>query len=275
MISKTVLVLAMVTLSIGMLPAQNAAVCTLPQATVAERNQNHAEVTTEQLKTILKNGSATLLDARPALEFSISHIPGAVNVAAKRGVPISTYVSDVAEVGRIVKSKAAPVIVYCNGPFCGKSKRLAEELAAAGYSNVRRYQGGIPVWRALGEPAQIEDSGARHVYNKDKTAVWIDVRSPDQFAAGTLESAKNIPSSSLGQGKDEGEIKKAKDDGRLPMNDHNTRIVVFGHDGAQARQVATAIAQEAFHNVSFYPGSFQALSSALTPKLAAQAAHQE
>jgi hypothetical protein len=36
-------------------------------------------------------------------------------------------------------------------------------------------------------------------------------------------------------GKDVGEVKTAKDDGRLPMEDHNTRIIVFGRDMAQAQ----------------------------------------
>lgn len=43
----------------------------------------------------------------------------------------------------------------------------------------------------------------------------------------------------------------AKDDGRLPMEDHNARIIVFGSNAADARAVADAIAGEAFHNVSF------------------------
>ena len=46
-------------------------------------------------------------------------------------------------------------------------------------------------------------------------------------------------------------MKQAKDDGRLPMDDHNTRIVVFGSSAKDARAVADAIASEAFHNVSF------------------------
>ena len=46
-------------------------------------------------------------------------------------------------------------------------------------------------------------------------------------------------------------MKQAKDDGRLPMEDHNTRIIVFGSNAAEARAVANAIASEAFHNVSF------------------------
>lgn len=64
-------------------------------------------------------------------------------------------------------------------------------------------------------------------------------------------------------GKDVGEVRKAKDDGRLPMEDHNTRIVIYGRDAAQARALAEAIAREAFHNVAYFPGTFDALRSAV------------
>ena len=43
------------------------------------------------------------------------------------------------------------------------------------------------------------------------------------------------------KGKGVGEVRKAKDDGRLPMEHHNTRIVVFGRDATQARALAEAI----------------------------------
>jgi hypothetical protein len=63
--------------------------------------------------------------------FAISHIPGAVNVASKAGVPMAVYVSAVAEIGRVLGDrKGASIVLYCNGPFCGKSKRLAEELGS-------------------------------------------------------------------------------------------------------------------------------------------------
>jgi rhodanese-related sulfurtransferase len=58
------------------------------------------------------------------------------------------------------------------------------------------------------------------------------------------------------------DVKKAKDDGRLPMEDHNTRIVVFGQDGAQSRAVAEALVKEAFHNVAFFDGAFSTLEAA-------------
>jgi hypothetical protein len=51
------------------------------------------------------------------------------------------------------------IVLYCNGPFCGKSKRLATELLETGYTYVRRYQLGILVWRALGGLTEIELDG--------------------------------------------------------------------------------------------------------------------
>jgi len=111
------------------------------QATLGESGQRTVEVSTDQLRGILADMSAVVLDARPVREYALSHIPGTMNVAAKPGVPMSAYVSDVAEVGRLLEGKKqTPLVLYCNGPYCGKSKRLAEELLAAGYTNVRRYQ---------------------------------------------------------------------------------------------------------------------------------------
>ncbi len=59
------------------------------------------------------------------------------------------------------------------------------------------------------------------------------------------------------------ELKKAKKDGRLPVNDHNTRIIVFGRDGAQAKFVAEVLTKQAFHNTSFFGGTFETLQAAL------------
>jgi rhodanese-related sulfurtransferase len=215
------------------------------------------EITTDQLKQILADGSAVVFDARPPLEFAMSHIPGALNVAPKPGVPISVYVSDVAEVARLLNDdRSRPLVVYCNGPFCGKSKRLASELRADGW-NVRRYQLGIPAWRALVGLTQIEPDAMALVHKLDRTAVWVDVREPVEFARKTIHGAVNIPRSLVLPVKDTGEIKNAKDDGRLPMNDHNTRIIVFGATAADARYVAEALANEAFHNVMFFAGTFR------------------
>lgn len=239
---------------------------TIFQAVVGTPDQKTAELSTDELKRVLAEGSAVVLDARPFREFAVSHIPGAKNVAARPGVSMAMYVSDVAEIGRLLGgNKERALVLYCNGPFCGKSSRLAEELLAAGYANVRRYQLGIPVWRALGGPTEIEPEGLRHVATDDRTAVLIDTREPAAFQAGSLPGARNLPRSGVLEGKDVGEVRRAKDDGRLPMEDHNTRLIVVGRDAREARHVAEAITREAFHNVSYFPGSFEEARAAARP----------
>jgi rhodanese-related sulfurtransferase len=224
------------------------------RATLMEPDQKTAEVSTGELQQILAAGSAYVFDARPHLEYAISHIPGALNVAPKPGVPASLYVSDVAEIGRLVPGTDAAIVLYCNGPFCGKSKRLAEELLEADYTNVRRYQLGAPTWRALVGVMATEPDGARYVYEGDRTAVWFDARDAAAFAAGSIAGARNL---------EKPDVTKAKDDGRLPMDDHNTRIIVFGAEADQAREVAQEIAKNAFHNVSYFNGTLAELRAAL------------
>lgn len=236
------------------------------RAVLAEWNPRTPEISTSELEQILADRSATVFDARPFREFAISHIPGARNVSAKPGVSMSLYVSDATEIGRAVAgNKNAPIVLYCNGPFCGKSKRLAEELLAGGYTNVRRYQLGIPVWRALGGVTEIEPEGLALVLAKDATAVVIDARELGAHRVGTIAAARNLPRSGVLEGKDVGEVKRAKDDGRLPMEDHNTRLVVIGENAADARYVAEALAREAFHNVAYFPGTFEQARAATPP----------
>jgi rhodanese-related sulfurtransferase len=236
------------------------------QGVVGTAGQKTAELSTEDLKRVLADRSAVVLDARPHAEFAMSHIPGARNVAVRPGVSKSMYVSDVAEIGRLVDGdKARPLVLYCNGPFCGKSTRLAEELLAAGHTSVRRYQLGIPVWRALGGATEIEAEGLRLVVANDHTAVLVDTREPAAFQSGSLPGARNLPRSGVLEAKDTGEVRRAKDDGRLPMEDHNTRLIVVGRDAVEARFVAEALAREAFHNVSYFPGTFEEASAALRP----------
>jgi rhodanese-related sulfurtransferase len=232
------------------------------RATLGEASSKSPEISTEELQSILATGAAVLLDTRPHLEWAISHIPGALNVAPKPGMPMSRYTSDVAEIGRLVGGdKSRPLLLYCNGPFCGKSKRVSEDLLLAGYTNIRRYQLGAPVWRALGGVMVTESDGVLYILEKDETSVFIDAREPEEFHAASLPKARNIPRSKVLQGKDVGEVKAAKDDGRLPMEDHNTRIVVFGRDAEQAKVVAQAIGREAFHNVCYFEGSLELLLS--------------
>ena len=200
---------------------------TIFQTHLGEEGFPTREVSTEELRRLLESGSIVLLDTRPHMEWSVSHIPGALNVAPKPGVPMSQYTSDVVEVSRLVGGdKTRAIVLYCNGPFCGKSKRVSQELIEAGFTDVRRYQLGAPVWRALGGVMATGTEGMRYIVENDRTAVLVDARTAAESMASPVLGAVNIPASALG-GRNAGVIKAAKDDLRLPMNDHNTRILVF------------------------------------------------
>lgn len=258
MSDRVVLMLLFAALAASPLGAQ-----TIYEATLGETG-SAPEISTAEMIAVLADQSALVLDVRPHDEWAVSHIPGALNVAPKPGMPMSVYTSDVAEIERLAAGdRTRALVLYCNGPFCGKSKRVAADLAGAGWTNVRRYQLGMPVWRALGGITVIEPDGARYVRDNDRTAVWLDARDPEEFADGTIEDARSLPRSRVLPDKDVGEVKAAKDDGRLPMEDHNTRIIVFGRDSEQARAVAEAIVREAFHNVAYFDGEWTALAAAL------------
>src|SRR6476659_7055395 len=100
----------------------------------------------------------------------------------------------------------------------------------------------------------IEPDGVRYVRNGAGTAVFVDARSAEELQSGSLAGARNIPLA---------EVTTAKDDGRLPMEDHNTRIIVFGAGADQARGVTAELAKNAFHNVAFFTGTLDDLVAGL------------
>lgn len=229
------------------------------QATLMEPGAKTAEVSTEQLRQILSDGTAVVLDTRPRVEFEAGHIPGA-------HVLDSAPNNQISAVERLLKgNKAAALVLYCNGPYCQASRRLAEQLIAAGFTNVRRYQLGMPVWRALGGPTVVELDGVRRILKLDRSAVFIDARPAETFAKGSLPGARNLTPETLGS-----TIKRMMsgqvDNAPLPLDDFNRRIVLFGKDAAEARRLADAMSKRPWHNVAYFPGSYQELAAAVQGK---------
>ena len=142
----------------------------ITMAITAETSPVSPQVTTDEMRRIVQDGSAVILDTRTQQEFDAAHIP---NAHAVDGAPEVRL----AAVERLSKGdKTAALVLYCNGPNCQASRNFAGDLKKAGYSNVRRYQLGIPVWRALGGPLVVEAGGILRVFGHDRTAVFIDVR---------------------------------------------------------------------------------------------------
>ena len=231
----------------------------IQQATLMEPGAKTGEVSTEELRRILADGSAIVLDARPRAEFDAGHVPSARVLDAPSG-------DQIAGVERLTKgNKATALVVYCNGPYCQASRRLAERLVTAGFTNVRRYQLGMPVWRALGGPTVIELNGIVRIFKADRTAVFIDARPAEDFARGSLPGARNLTTESL-----DGTLKQMMSgkltNPPLPLDDFNRRIVLFGCDGAQVLGLAKAMSKRPWHNVMYFPGSYDDLAAGLQQK---------
>ena len=220
---------------------------TIFQATLGETGKA-PEVSTEQMRQLLGE-DVVVLDTRSRAEFDAGHIPGARNLDAAPATQI-------AAVETLVNGdKSKRLVLYCNGPFCQASRRLGEQLAESGFTNVRRYQLGIPVWRALGGPVAIELSGVERIFKADHTAVYFDARPAENFAKGSLPGAISAPADDVVSGK----LKKMA----LPEDDFNRRIILFGADGAQARKLADFMSKRPWHNVSYFPGTYDSLAAAL------------
>ena len=224
--------------SAPLLPAQ----ARIDQTVIGETNPITPEISTAELRQILTDGKIPVLDVRSPEEYAIAHIPGSLN----------HYEKEVDDFTRAYPDKARELVLYCNGPYCGKSKRLSEELVQQGYTGVRRYQLGLPVWRALGNTVQTDLAGARYILSGDRTAVWVDARAAAAFHRGTLPRAVNIS---------KGQAEAANEDGRLPKKDKGTRVIVFADTPQQARVVAEEIAHKAYWNSSYFGGRFADLSS--------------
>jgi rhodanese-related sulfurtransferase len=74
-------------------------------------------------------------------EFHAKHIPG------------SLHFKDAAELLSAL-NKDDEVVVYCTNPPCLASVAAYHRLVQEGYTNVRRYAGGIEDWEQAGLPLQ-------------------------------------------------------------------------------------------------------------------------
>ncbi|MCB1519151.1 MAG: metalloregulator ArsR/SmtB family transcription factor [Hyphomicrobiaceae bacterium] len=99
-------------------------------------------VSRAELMTRMKTGDVQVLDVRPADEFAMGHIPGAVNI------PLAQLKRKLA-----MLDPDKEVVAYCRGPWCVLSFDAVALLRGQGY-RVRRLEGGLPEWRAADLPVE-------------------------------------------------------------------------------------------------------------------------
>src|SRR5690606_2059810 len=102
-----------------------------------QREDNHSlnAVKLDELETMIRNNSVLLMDVRPAGEFEMGHISGAISV------PIDELFCCLKDF-----SKDKEIIAYCRGPFCVLADEAVKTLNEKGYK-VRRLDDGYPEWK--------------------------------------------------------------------------------------------------------------------------------
>src|SRR5919199_4140622 len=94
-----------------------------------------AAVDLAELRRLVEDGTVTLLDVRPELEYRQGHIVGA------RSIPVTELERRLSELPR-----GREVVAYCRGPFCAYAHQAVRQLKAAG-REARRLEEGWPEWR--------------------------------------------------------------------------------------------------------------------------------
>ena len=100
-------------------------------------------IVANELAARLREGSVVLLDVRPSDEYSLGHLPGALNI------PLRELEQRLSEL-----SSEHEIVAYCRGPYCVLSFEAVAALRARGFQ-VRRFEAGFPEWKAAGLPIEM------------------------------------------------------------------------------------------------------------------------
>ena len=110
-----------------------------------EGREGMEPVNREALLELVRKGSVTVLDVRPAEEYNAGHIAGAISLPLKE---LEQRLSDL--------PRNQEIVAYCRGPYCVLSIQAVEMLRAKGFKAVR-IEEGIQEFRALGFPIAVNE----------------------------------------------------------------------------------------------------------------------
>ncbi len=157
-----------------------------------------------------------LVDSRPKRgKYDKGHIPTAISIPDSQFDKFKN---------QLPQDRAKTLVFYCGGLKCPLSHKSAKKAIDLGYSDVKVFSAGYPGWKevagastAKAIPTQIKsgkEEGSIDVGMFEKilkedpgSILLIDVRDPEEVAAGAFKTAVNIPSEKL-----EDEIKSLPSD---------------------------------------------------------------
>ncbi|MEO6795484.1 MAG: rhodanese-like domain-containing protein [Candidatus Dormibacter sp.] len=180
---------------------------------------------------------ATLIDARPFMEFGAGHIPGALSIALRPAFA--------SWLGWMVPADRPMIFVL--GPDQDRQD-LVRQCLNIGYENiVGELEGGTPAWRAAGLPESIVE--LRHA-NRDLEGTPLDVRQASEWAGGRVPGAHRRELGSL--------------PGAIDTVPSGPLTIYCGH-GERAMTAASLLEAAGRQNLAVLAGGFEAWIQANRP----------
>jgi hydroxyacylglutathione hydrolase len=140
-----------------------------------------------EFEVVVNELSALVLDTRKATDFQLGFIPNAINIGLN---------GDFAPwVGTLITDIEQPIVFVADE---GKEQEVVTRLSRVGYDNVLGFlAGGMTAWQSAGkEIDSIESISAEEFVNKMNeynSLIIRDVRKQNEFEAGHVKSAENVP----------------------------------------------------------------------------------
>jgi rhodanese-related sulfurtransferase len=119
------------------------------------------EIRRKDVKTLVAQGRAQLVDVLPAAAYKKEHLPQAVNI------PLETMTNEALK----ALKKDTAVILYCADYQCDLSARAAWRLESMGFQEVYRYTPGKADWLAAG----LDTEGTNAKKSRIKRMITTDV----------------------------------------------------------------------------------------------------
>ena len=232
-------------------------------AEVVEHEAGTPYLSAPELKALIDSGTdIAIFDSRSYEEYHNNSIPGAVSVP---GAELVYRFKD------LVSSPDTTVIVNCGGRT--RSIIGAQSLRNAGFPNkIMSLKDGTMAWHLAGyevvngaarRPPAISDAGHRHAIDaaarvtarcdipridratldawraeEDRTLYLLDVRTPEEYAAGHLAGARSAPGGQLVQETD------------AHVATWGARIVLVDDNGVRATMTASWLKQMGWNDVA-------------------------
>lgn len=209
----------------------------------------------ELFRKIENKESVIIVDLRGEEEFDKGHV-----VASRRYVAGEL---DAKKIDSLGISKTSGLVLVNSGDDVYETAKKVNELAAAGFVNVKYLLGGISDWKSQGFPL-ISGGGLQEDSSKTKKISldelindlnmgedliqFLDIRSTGDFEAGHIVGALNIPLANLEKEQDKLSLIK--------------KTVMYGADEEETAKAAAALFDLNFYNVWVLEGGLEVWKSA-------------